>query len=318
MHKLVDEDGVDRDASGTSSKSTKLVHGGLRYLKQWGVKEVSEIERERAVVYESALYVTTPNKMLPLLIKGVTFNKLTGAAGLTVYDRLAKVKRNEQHTLLNKKQVLEKEPLLRKYNLKGGRYYVEYRIDDARLTLEVAKAGAKKGAKIVNYMKAEELLYENGNMTGVRGIDLHTGNTRDIRARKVVNATGLWVDALREDRSNTGKQLHLTEGVHITIDGKRFPLDQAVYFDTLDDRLVFAIRLEGKTYIGTTDTNYYGEINHLQMTVQERDYLSKAVNFMFPKVSLKAENIESSWADDEKRNNINNLVQRIEEATKAI
>src|SRR5699024_8219154 len=92
------------------------------------------------------------------------------------------------------------------------------------------------------------------------------------------------------------KHLHLTKGVHITVDGERFPLQQAVYFDAPDGRLVFAIPREGKVYIGTTDTNYSGDISHLQMRVQDRDYLVDAINFMFSDVNLKAEDVESSWA----------------------
>lgn len=284
-------------ASGTSSKSTKLVHGGLRYLKQFEVKEVSEIGKERAIVYENAPHVTTPVWMLLPLIKGGTFNKLSIKAGLMTYDRLAKVKRSERHVLLNKKQAFEKEPLLHKDKLKGGGYYVEYRTDDARLTLEVAKESAKWGAKVVNYVKAEEFLYKNDKVMGVRVVDQQTGEIQEIHAKKIINASGPWVDTLRvKDRSNKGKHLHLTKGVHITIDSKRFPLSQAVYFDALDGRLVFAIPREGKVYIGTTDTDYFGDINHLQMTSRDRDYLLESVNTMFLEVDLKDKDVESSWA----------------------
>lgn len=284
-------------AAGTSSRSTKLVHGGLRYLKQFEVKVVAEVGKERAIVYENAPHVTTPLWMLLPLIKGGTFGKLSVSAGLTVYDRLARVKHSERHHILNKKQSLEKEPLLRKDKLKGGGYYVEYRTDDARLTLEVMKEAVNRGVKAVNYVKAEEFLYENGRVAGVRSTDQLTGEIREIRAKKIINAAGPWVDTLREkDRSKKGKQLHLTKGVHITIDGKRFPLQQAVYFDVPDGRMVFAIPREGKTYIGTTDTNYVGDFTHPRMTVEDRDYLIKAANFMFPEVDLKPEDIESSWA----------------------
>lgn len=284
-------------AAGTSSKSTKLVHGGLRYLKQFEIKEVSEIGKERAIVYENAPHVTTPVWMLLPLVKGGSFNKLTITAGLTVYDRLARVKRSERHEILNKKETLKKEPLLDEASLKGGGYYVEYRTDDARLTLEVIKEAVKRGTKAVNYVKAEEFLYENGNIAGVRAVDQLTGEIREIRAKKVINAAGPWVDTLREkDRSNEGKHLHWAKGVHITIDGDRFPLQQAVYFDAPDGRLVFAIPREGKVYIGTTDTDYFGDINHMRMNTQERDYLLGAVNAMFSGVQLKAEDVESSWA----------------------
>lgn len=284
-------------AAGTSSRSTKLVHGGLRYLKQFEVGLVAEVGKERAIVYENAPHVTTPLWMLLPLIKGGTFGKLSISLGLTVYDKLARVKRDERHHLLNKNQTLEKEPLLLKDGLKGSGYYVEYRTDDARLTLEVMKEAVKLGAKAVNYVKAEEFLYEDGKVVGVRAVDQLTGESVDIRAKKVINAAGPWVDTLREkDHSRQGKQLHLTKGIHITIDGKRFGLRQAVYFDVPDGRMIFAIPREGKVYIGTTDTNYKGDLVHPRMTEADRDYLLKAANSMFPKVNLRVEDVESSWA----------------------
>ncbi|HET7580355.1 MAG TPA: FAD-dependent oxidoreductase [Bacillales bacterium] len=285
-------------AAGTSSRSTKLVHGGLRYLKQFEVKMVSEVGKERAIVYENAPHVTTPLWMLLPIVKGGTFGKFSTSVGLTVYDTLAGVKRHERRHMLNRKQVLEKEPLLRKDKLKGGGYYVEYRTDDARLTLEVIKEAVNRGAQAVNYVKAEDFLYEEGKVVGVRAVDQLSGETHEIRARKIINAAGPWVDTLREkDRSKDGKQLHLTKGVHITIDGNRFPLRQAVYFDTPDGRMVFAIPRGGKTYIGTTDTHYGDrDFTHPRMTVEDRDYLLEAVRYMFPEVDLKVEDVESSWA----------------------
>lgn len=284
-------------AAGSSSRSTKLVHGGLRYLKQFEVKVVAEVGKERAIVYENAPHVTTPLWMLLPLIKGGTFGKFSISAGLAIYDRLARVKHSERHHILNKEQSLEKEPLLRKDKLKGCGYYVEYRTDDARLTLEVMKEAVNRGVKAVNYVKANGFLYKDGKVVGVRATDQLSGKACEIRARKVINATGPWVDTLREkDGSKKGKQLHLTKGVHITIDGKRFPLQNAIYFDVPDGRMVFAIPREGKTYIGTTDTNYVGDFTHPRMTLKDREYLIKASNFMFPAVDLKPRDIESSWA----------------------
>lgn len=284
-------------AAGTSSRSTKLVHGGLRYLKQFEVGIVAEVGKERAIVYENAPHVTTPTWMLLPLVSGGTFGKLTIRAGLTVYDRLAGVRKHERHHILNKKETLQKEPLLGRDGLKGGGYYVEYRTDDARLTLEVMKEAVQHGATAANYVKAEDFLYENGKVTGVRATDQLSGEQKDIRAKKIINAAGPWVDDLREkDRSKKGKELHLTKGVHITIDGERFPLQQAVYFDAPDGRMVFAIPREGKTYIGTTDTNEDPDLTHPQMRQADRDYLLNAVRAMFPDVNVHAEDVESSWA----------------------
>ncbi|MCR6106059.1 glycerol-3-phosphate dehydrogenase/oxidase [Salipaludibacillus agaradhaerens] len=285
-------------AAGTSSRSTKLVHGGLRYLKQLEFKIVAEVGKERAIVYENAPHVTNPEWMLLPIIKGGTYGKLASSVGLKVYDFLAGVKRKERRNMLSKQETIDKEPLLKRDTLKGSGIYVEYKTDDARLTLEILKEAVHRGTTAVNYAKAETLIYDNGKVAGARVKDLVSGKTYDIRAKKVINAAGPWVDDLREkDNSKKGKYLHLTKGVHIVIDQSRFPLKQAVYFDTKDDgRMVFAIPRDGKTYVGTTDTHYTEEIDSPRMTEDDLNYLINATNYMFPTVQLKREDVESSWA----------------------
>ncbi|GGH74988.1 glycerol-3-phosphate dehydrogenase [Pullulanibacillus pueri] len=287
-------------AAGTSSRSTKLVHGGLRYLKQFEVKLVAEVGKERAIVYENAPHVTTPVWMLLPFYKGGTFGTFSTSIGLRVYDFLAGVKREERRSMLNKEQTLKREPLLKSEDLKGGGVYVEYRTDDARLTLETMKAAVAKGAKAVNYVKAENLLYDdNGKIIGVEAVDQISGERYNLYAKKIVNAAGPWVDTLREiDHSKKGKMLHLTKGVHLVIDGERFPLHNAVYFDTPngDGRMLFAIPREGKVYIGTTDTNYKDDPKNPKMTKADRDYILEAVNGLFPSLGLTKDDVESSWA----------------------
>ncbi|WP_313799800.1 glycerol-3-phosphate dehydrogenase/oxidase [Cytobacillus sp.] len=284
-------------AAGTSSRSTKLVHGGLRYLKQFEVKMVAEVGKERAIVYENGPHVTTPEWMLLPMHKGGTFGKFSTSIGLRVYDFLAGVKKAERRTMLNVQETINKEPLVKKDGLKGGGYYVEYRTDDARLTIEVMKAAANKGATPLNYTKVDQLLYENGKVVGVLVADQLTGETYEIKAAKIVNAAGPWVDTIREkDDSKKGKTLQLTKGVHLVIDQSRFPLKQAVYFDTPDKRMVFAIPREGKAYVGTTDTFYGDDPVNPHMTAEDRTYIIQAINYMFPKVNITEADVESSWA----------------------
>ncbi|MBL3628180.1 MULTISPECIES: glycerol-3-phosphate dehydrogenase [Bacillus] len=284
-------------AAGTSSRSTKLVHGGLRYLKQFEVKMVAEVGKERAIVYENGPHVTTPEWMLLPFHKGGTFGSFSTSIGLRVYDYLAGVKKSERRSMLSAKETLQKEPLVKKDGLKGGGYYVEYRTDDARLTIEVMKEAVKFGAEPVNYSKVKELLYEKGKVVGVLIEDLLSGKEYKVYAKKIVNATGPWVDELREkDHSKSGKHLQHTKGVHLVFDQSVFPLKQAVYFDTPDGRMVFAIPREGKTYVGTTDTVYKQKLEHPRMTVQDRDYVVSSINYMFPELNITADDIESSWA----------------------
>ncbi|MGG7618188.1 glycerol-3-phosphate dehydrogenase/oxidase [Bacillus coreaensis] len=284
-------------SAGTSSRSTKLVHGGLRYLKQFHVKMVAEVGKERAIVYENGPHVTTPEWMLLPFHQGGTFGKFSTSVGLRIYDFLAGVKKSERRVMFSANETLTKEPLVKQDGLKGGGYYVEYRTDDARLTIEVMKAAVDKGACAINYTKVEKLVYEHGTIVGAKVSDLISGESYEIRAKKVINAAGPWVDSIRElDRSKAGKVLKLSKGVHIVVNQERFPLKQAIYFDTPDGRMVFAIPRDGKTYVGTTDTFYDESIAQPRMTKSDRDYIIASINYMFPTVQISVDDIESNWA----------------------
>lgn len=286
-------------AQGTSSRSTKLVHGGLRYLKQLQVGVVAETGRERAIVYENGPHVTTPERMLLPMHKGGSMGKFTTSIGLAMYDRLAGVKKAERKTMLNAKETLEKEPLVKKAGLKGGGSYVEYRTDDARLTIEVMKRAEEKGAKVINHTKSVHFTYDsNEKVNGIQVEDQISNETYPIKAKKVINASGPWVDEVRSgDYARNNKQLRLTKGVHIVIDQSKFSLGQAVYFDTeKDGRMIFAIPREGKAYVGTTDTFYDNNKTSPLANQEDRDYLIDAINYMFPDVNVADEDIESSWA----------------------
>ncbi|MCM3718368.1 glycerol-3-phosphate dehydrogenase/oxidase [Fictibacillus phosphorivorans] len=284
-------------AAGTSSRSTKLVHGGLRYLKQFEVKLVAEVGKERAIVYENAPHVTTPEWMLLPIYKNGTFGKFSTSIGLKVYDFLAGVKKNERRKMLSATETLKREPLLKKSGLQGGGYYVEYKTDDARLTLEIMKEAVDRGASAVNYSKVTGFIYDGKRAVGVKVEDQLTGEVHEIYAKKIVNATGPWVDELREeDRSKTGKEIHHTKGIHLVIDQSKFPLKQAVYYDTEDGRMVFAIPRAGKTYVGTTDTDYKGDLANPGMTEEDLNYVLNTISFMFPEVKITRDDVESSWS----------------------
>ncbi|WP_338469518.1 FAD-dependent oxidoreductase [Niallia sp. XMNu-256] len=285
-------------SAGTSSRSTKLIHGGLRYLKQWEFRLVSEVGKEREVVYNIGPHVTTPEKMLLPIYKHGTLRRCTTSIGLKVYDYLASVKKSERRKMLSREECIEKEPLLKRRGLIGGGYYVEYRTDDARLTIEVIKSAYHYGALCLNYIKAESLQYnESGEINGVTVTDIITGKSHSVRARKVVNATGPWVDTICEkDGSLKGKNLRRTKGIHLVFDKRDFPLKQAIYFDTYDGRMVFAIPRQGKTYVGTTDTFFEEDPISPKVTREDRGYLLKCINSRFPSLRLTDKNIESSWA----------------------
>lgn len=284
-------------AGGTSSRSTKLVHGGLRYLKQFEVQMVSEVGKERDIVYQNAKHVTTPEWMMLPFYKDGTFGPLSTSIGLKVYDFLAGVKKDERREMLSKQEVLDLEPLLKPKGLKGGGYYVEYRTDDARLTIEVLKKAIELGAVCLNYVKADEFIYADEKVIGVQALDQMTHELFDIHAKTIINAAGPWVDEVREkDVIDNNKHLQLTKGVHIVVDQKKFPLQQAVYFDVPDGRMIFAVPRDGKAYVGTTDTFYNQDPVHPVATKEDIAYLVDAVNGLFPSVGLTADDVESTWA----------------------
>lgn len=285
-------------AQGTSSRSTKLIHGGLRYLKQLEFGIVRETGLERAILHQNAPHIVHPEKMLLPIINQGSLGRYSTSLGLYVYDRLAGVRRKERRSMLNKRKTLAKEPLLREDILLGGGLYIEYRSDDARLVVEVLKTAHQFGALSLNYIQADKLTYQDGIVTGAVATDLLTGKTLEVKAKKVINATGPWVDELRKsDNSLKGKRLHLTKGIHVVVSHERLPIQQAVYFDVPSDgRMVFAIPRQDIVYIGTTDTNYSESIDECYADQADVEYVLKAANYIFPEAQLSMDDVQSSWA----------------------
>ncbi|MGJ8743837.1 glycerol kinase GlpK [Polaribacter sp.] len=285
-------------ASGTSNKSTKLIHGGLRYLKQLEIGLVRESGSERAIVHKLAPHLVLPEKMLLPLIEGGTYGKMMTSIGLKVYDLLANVSGDDSRRMLNKEETFVKEPLLDKNTVFGSGFYAEYRTDDARLTIELLKKAAEFGATIINYCEMETLIYDsNHKIESLNCIDHNTGKKINLTARNYVSAAGPWVDEIRKkDNSMNHKYLHLTKGVHIVFPHKKLPVKQSVYFDVEDGRMIFAIPRGRCTYVGTTDTNYKGDLNRVVATKEDVAYLIKAINHTFPKVDVTIDDVESNWA----------------------
>ncbi|WP_297762761.1 glycerol-3-phosphate dehydrogenase/oxidase [uncultured Muriicola sp.] len=284
-------------ASGTSSKSTKLIHGGLRYLKQFDFWLVKEVGSERAIVHKLAPHLVLPEKMLLPLIEGGSYGKWLTSVGLKVYDILAQVSGDDKRQMLEKKEAMNLEPLLPNKKVKGAGYYSEYRTDDARLTLENIKTSLQFGAEALNYAEAINFIYKEDRVTGVVVKDHISGDEFSVNANYVVSAAGPWVDELRIiNNSIKGKRLHLTKGVHLVFPHHKLPVKQSVYFDVPDGRMIFAIPRGKITYVGTTDTNYHQDKDKVETDVADAIYLIAAVNNMFPSINLEMEDIESSWA----------------------
>ena len=278
----------DDFASGTSSKSTKLIHGGLRYLKQFDFWLVKEVGSERAIVHKLAPHLVLPEKMLLPLIEGGSYGKWLTSIGLKVYDILAQVTGDDKRQMLEKKEALKLEPLLPKKILNGAGYYAEYRTDDARLTMENLKTSLQYGARALNYAKVVDFVYEEGKVAGTKVKDEISDEPFIVKSKYVISAAGPWVDELRIiNKSKKGKRLHLTKGVHLVFPKEKLPVKQSVYFDVPDGRMIFAIPRGKVTYVGTTDTNFNLDKDHVTTDLADAIYLISAVNHMFPDINLE-------------------------------
>ncbi|HEQ8225974.1 TPA: type 1 glycerol-3-phosphate oxidase [Streptococcus pyogenes] len=291
-------------AEGTSSRSTKLVHGGLRYLKQFDVEVVSDTVSERAVVQQIAPHIPKPDPMLlPVYDEpGSTFSMFRLKVAMDLYDLLAGVSNTPAaNKVLTKEEVLKREPDLKQEGLLGGGVYLDFRNNDARLVIENIKRANRDGALIASHVKAEDfLLYDNGKIIGVKARDLLSDQEIIIKAKLVINTTGPWSDEIRQF-SHKGQPIHQmrpTKGVHLVVDRQKLPVSQPVYVDTglNDGRMVFVLPREEKTYFGTTDTDYTGDLEHPQVTQEDVDYLLGVVNNRFPNANVTIDDIESSWA----------------------
>lgn len=291
-------------AEGTSSRSTKLVHGGLRYLKNFDVEVVADTVQERAVVQGIAPHIPKADPMiLPVYDEpGSTFSMFSLKVAMDLYDRLANVTgtKYENYTL-SKDEVLEREPQLKSEGLQGAGVYLDYRNNDARLVIENIKRAAEDGGHMVSRTKVVGILHdENDKVCGATVEDLLTGETYDIKARIVLNTTGPWSDTIRQmdAKSDAAPQMRPTKGVHLVVDREKLQVPQPTYFDTgkNDGRMVFVIPREEKTYFGTTDTDYNGDFSHPKVEQEDVDYLLEVVNNRYPSAGITINDIESSWA----------------------
>lgn len=289
-------------AAGTSSRSTKLVHGGLRYLKQFEVELVADITKERAVIAKNAPHIVKPEWMLlPVYDEpGASFTDFSADVALDLYDSLAEVEPEWHHSFISREEVLEDIPELKEEGLLKGGLYLDYFNDDARLTIEIMKKAADLGTLLANYVKATGFLYDDeGQITGITAEDVLTGEAYEMKAEVVVNATGPWSDETRQKLKEDGpERMFPSKGVHFVVDAKNLPVKHTVYTDTglEDERMIFIIPRGDKTYFGTTDTPYEGDLKEPPVTQEDIDYLLEAVNTRFPEVHLTVDNIETGWS----------------------
>ncbi len=282
-------------ASGTSSRSSKLVHGGLRYLQQGDVGLVREAATERYALRKLAPHLARPIQMLVPASSRGGYAKLS--VGLWTYDRLAGVSEQERYRMLSKEETVALEPLLRGEGIYGAGLYYEYVTYDARLVMEVIKSAASLGAVVVNHAAVTGFVLADGRIEGVQVRDQMTGDEVVAHGRVVINAAGPWVDAVRL-MGERGEQprLRLTKGVHVSVRRERLDLSHIVVMNARDRRGVFAVPRGAVTYLGTTDTDYGDPEDDPPVTQEDIAYLLDAANRTFAVETLTAADVVTAWA----------------------
>ena len=287
-------------AFGTSSRSSKLVHGGLRYLEMMEFALVFEAVSERRILLDLAPHLVNPLGFLFPVYKHSRRSLTTINAGLWMYEGLSLFRSPQRPRKLRPADVAREEPTLNRELLRGAPLYYDCSTDDARLTLENGIAAARDGAAVLTYTKAVGFERDKeGRIVAVELEDQHTGARRTVRAHVTVNATGPWTDltiGLNPD-SDTRPMLRPTKGVHIVVPHAVLPVNHAVVcFHPEDRRVLFALPWGDATYVGTTDTDFTGDPAHVYATAEDVDYLIAAAAAYFPDNLIGYDDIQCTWA----------------------
>lgn len=293
---------------GTSSRSTRLVHGGIRYLKTFDVQVVSDTVKERAIIQHIAPHMTQPDPMiLPIYNEpGTTFTMFSVKVAMDLYDHLAGIEGDSplmkySNYAIDRAETVRREPQLNAKNLEGAGVYLDYQNNDSRLVIENVKKAHDLGCLAVSRLKSIKILHnEDKQVNGVRVHDNLTNEEFNIYADLVINTSGPWSDLVREEDELIYKKPRLrpTKGVHLVVDQSRLKVPQPTYFGsgTADGRMIFTIPREGKTYFGTTDTDFTGDYAHPTVERSDVDYLLNIINRKYPSAHLTIDDIEASWA----------------------
>ena len=286
-------------AYGTSSRSSKLIHGGLRYLESYEFSLVFESVSERRVVMDLAPHLVNPLAFLFPVYQGARKSLRMITAGMWLYDGLALFRSPKRHRTLKPADVAEEEPLLRQEGLQGAPLYYDCSTDDARLTLETVIDATRNDAVVVNWARVDALIKnEQGRISGVVVKNVRDGSLREVHAHTVINATGPWTDdVLAMSGPRKGKMLRPTKGIHIVVERDKLPVEHAVVlFHPTDKRLLFALPWGDRTYVGTTDTDYEGVAGEEAATLEDVDYLIAAANHHFPSSEIDRDDVICTWA----------------------
>lgn len=286
-------------AFGTSSRSSKMIHGGLRYLETYEFGLVFESVSERRIVTDLAPHLVNPMAFIFPVYEGSRKSLFVIGIGMWLYEGLSMFRSHKTHRVLKPRQVSEEEPTLRQDGLEGAPVYYDCSTNDARLTLENAIDAARHGASVVTWARVDSFVRdEDDRIVGVNVENVRDGGLKEVRARAVVNATGPWTDDVRAmSGAKTGKLLRPTKGVHIVVRASKLPVRHAVaLFHPTDDRGFFAAPWGDCTYVGTTDTDYDGAPGSEHATLEDVDYLIAAANHYFTDYPITRDDVISTWS----------------------
>lgn len=285
-------------ASGTSSRSSRLVHGGVRYLEHGYLHLVFEASAERRRLLRLAPHLVRPLKFTWPVYRGARVPIWKLAAGLTLYDLLALFRNVGRHRMLSAGWVKREQPALRPDALVGGATYYDASTDDTRLTLAVAMDARDRGALILNHTRVEKLIIEHDRAVGVEIRDTLTGEAGTLRAAMIVNAAGPWSDSVRALEGTTGRaKVHGSKGVHIAVPKGRIGNRGAfTLLSPVDGRVMFVLPSDSQTIIGTTDTFTTAKPDEIRASEADIAYLLAAANHFFPAAQLVRDDVIAAWA----------------------
>lgn len=284
-------------AFGTSSRSSKLIHGGIRYLENFEFHLVFEALNERTKLFQIAPHLVHPLRFMIPLFEDSRVGMFKMGLGMMLYDALALFRAPEMHERLNSKATISRMPVIRSSNLVGSYIYSDAYMDDDRLVHETLRSANEAGAVCVNYTKVMKSKIENEKVVGLEVQDLISKENFLIQADQVVCTVGPWSDLVGEKMVSDWKQiLRPTKGIHLTFHKNRLPLTSAVVMGAQEsDRIVFAIPRHEMIIVGTTDTDFHGNPELASVTADDVKYLLKITNEYFPGADLTAKDILSSY-----------------------
>lgn len=283
---------------GTSSRSTRLVHGGLRYLEHGWLRLVFEASRERRILLRIAPHLVRPMAFLFPVHAGGRVGRGRLAAGLWLYDLLSAFRNVHQHRTLSRRAVQKAEPRLKDRGLLGGAVYWDAYCDDARLVLANARAAHRSGALVASYATVSAFEKAGGQLRGVQLDDAIDGRRLTVHARVIVNATGPWTDAVRRlDDPGAPPLLRPTKGVHVAVPRQRIGNQGALTLTSpVDGRVMFILPWDDVTIVGTTDTDYADDPGAVTPAADDVTYLLRSANALFPDAHLALADVVAAWA----------------------